>query len=150
MNTKKNSKLHRWAIVMVLAFFWSCGDQGVEPSEAGSLEPITPKAEYTKESPAEWAGLEDQLVPQITFNKGFGADIIVRVNLKQPSLSNYIEKIGIMDKDGREIVFKLFSRHAKYFEAHFYSKDLPADKSGLKVFSKSSLYDLWTTPLPDF
>lgn len=125
----------------------SCGSQKTMEPEVSV--PVVPQKEYSRESPREWAGMEDQLVPQITFNKGFGRDIIIRVNLQNVGGDNYIEKIGIMDKNGNEIVSKVFSPNQKFFEAHFFSSDLPANKKDLKVFSKSSLYDLWTTPLPN-
>lgn len=132
---------------LLMLFFLACGKTQTT-NELPSSEPITPQKEYTADNPREWAGMEEQLIPQIVFNQGFGPDIIVRVNLKNPSPSNYIEKIGIVDKNGKELVYDVFSPHEKFFEAHFSSSDLPFDKSGLKVFSKSSLYDLWTTPLP--
>lgn len=139
--------LTRLFLIIFVAVAFSFCDSGKKAEEFNGDKPITPKAEYTKEEPREWEGMEDQLVPQITFNKGFGRDIIIRVNLENPGGDNYIEKIGIMDKDGNELVVKVFSRHNKFFEAHFFSSDLPTDKKDLRAFSKSSLYDLWTAPL---
>jgi desulfoferrodoxin (superoxide reductase-like protein) len=102
-----------------------------------------PKDEYTKEAPDQWAGLEDEHVPDVTVH---GGEITVRVNIKKPGRDHYIERIGIMD--GVKIVAsKEFSAYEKIFEAKFSTSVLPDNKTNLKVFARCSLHDRWTEPL---
>jgi desulfoferrodoxin (superoxide reductase-like protein) len=108
-----------------------------------------PKAEYTKEAPDEWAGLEGEHLPVITFNEDRDPDISIMVNLTNPGRDHYIEKIGIIDGNNKELAVEIFTTNDKIFEAQFSSFTLPADKEKLKVFVKCSLHDLWTAPLMD-
>jgi desulfoferrodoxin (superoxide reductase-like protein) len=107
--------------------------------------PIIPKAEYTKDAPEEWKGLEEDHIPIISFPKSLNKDLRIEVRLKNSGGDHYIEKMGIVDKNGKELATKTFRRGDKYFEALFSSSILPNDKSGLKVYAKCSLHDLWTT-----
>ena len=104
----------------------------------------TPKPEYTRDDPGEWTGMEEDHIPVVTFYTDREPDIIVRVDLKNPTAIHYIEKIGIMDENRKDLVCKEFRSVDKIFEAQFYSAHIPGDKKKLKVYAKCSLHDLWT------
>jgi desulfoferrodoxin (superoxide reductase-like protein) len=138
---------------LVLAFMSSCkDDNGVDPKVAAmykTRDHITPQSEYTEENPREWGKLADEHVPQarLTSNKGMRA-ILINVPLIKPSMEHYIEKIGILDEKGKDIVSETLPRMANpRTYAYFSLQDLPADKKQLKIFAKCNLHDKWTVPL---
>lgn len=104
----------------------------------------TPKPEYTRDDPGEWSGMEEDHIPVVTFYKDREPDIVVTVKLQNPTAIHYIEKIGIMDENRKDIVCKEFRSIDKVFEAQFYSASIPDNKKNLKVYAKCSLHDLWT------
>jgi desulfoferrodoxin (superoxide reductase-like protein) len=141
-----NNKLIRIfaALALCTAAVTGCGD---DDSQSQRKYRSVPKPEYTREAPDEWAGLEDEHLPVVTFDPDSDPDITVRVNLKNPGRDHYIEKIGIMDGDKKTLAVKEFRKFEKIYMAQFSSAKLPRDKKGLKVFVKCSLHDLWTEPL---
>jgi desulfoferrodoxin (superoxide reductase-like protein) len=136
----------RYILLFILAIFFtgilaSCKDDSFK-----RIFRKVPKAEYTRDAPDEWTGLEEEHLPVVTFYKDREPDIYVRVNLKNPSVTHHIEKIGIMDENRKDLATKEFNQNDRIFEAQFYSAHIPSDKKNLKVYAKCSLHDLWTEP----
>lgn len=107
--------------------------------------PRAPLKEYTKDVPAEWIGLEEEHAPEVTIDNDSPDNVIVRVKfpIKHES-DHYIEKIGLMDKDGKDIAFKTFNQKSDYWEARF---SIPFISKGMKAYARCSLHDLWTVPV---
>jgi desulfoferrodoxin (superoxide reductase-like protein) len=76
-------------------------------------------------------------------------DITVRVNMKNPDGSHYIEKIGILEGDKKILAVKEFTFQDKIYIAKFSSSILPKNRDKIKVFSRCVLHDVWTAPLKD-
>jgi desulfoferrodoxin (superoxide reductase-like protein) len=68
--------------------------------------------------------------------------------MKDSSPAHYIEKIGIMDKDKKDIAVKSIEQRSGFIEARFSLHPVP-DSKDIKVYAKCNLHDLWTTPLAD-
>lgn len=139
------------ALIMIMAL--SCNDDGeIDPKIAAMYKAgdhITPLPEYTEENPREWAKVAPDHIPQatLTTNKGMAA-IVINVPLKKATTEHYIEKIGILDEKGKEIVSETLPRLPNpRTHAFFFLHDLPPDKSKLKIFAKCNLHDRWTVPL---
>jgi desulfoferrodoxin (superoxide reductase-like protein) len=105
-----------------------------------------PLAEYTREAPDQWEGLEGSHTPVVTIRQDSDPDIIITVKLRNPEANHYIETIGIMDENRQVLLSKKFTRNDKFFDAFFSSKDL-IKKGKLKAFARCSMHDLWTEPL---
>lgn len=107
---------------------------------------IMPQKEYTEKNPGNWKGLEDEHLPKIQIFTGRKQNIVITVPVKNASQKHYIEKIAIIDKSGKELAAKVFSRHKKYFEAIFSIHPLPK-RGTAKIYIKCNLHDVWTAPL---
>jgi desulfoferrodoxin (superoxide reductase-like protein) len=129
---------------MLFAAAYGCSD---ESSYEKRVYRSVPKAEYTREDPDQWKGLEEEHLPVVTINRDSDPDISVRVNLKKPGGDHYIEKIGIMGPDKKVYALKTFNRYQTIYTAGFSSRGLPSDTAGMKVFARCSLHSLWTVPL---
>lgn len=105
-----------------------------------------PKPEYTREDPDMWSGLETEHLPVVSYYRDREPDMYVVVNLKNPGPKHYIERIGIMDENWKDIVYQDFTMNNRVFEARFFTASLPSNKK-LKVYAKCNLHDLWTEPL---
>jgi desulfoferrodoxin (superoxide reductase-like protein) len=131
----------------------SCKDDNAIDPEVAALyktqDHLKPLPEYTEEKPREWGNIAEEHIPQarLTTNRSREA-IIINVPLKKASTEHYIEKIGILDEKGKEIVSEALPRlpNPKTY-AFFFIQDLPSDKSKLKIFAKCNLHDRWTVPL---
>ncbi len=133
----------------------SCKDDGgIDPKVAALYQMrdrIAPLREYTEENPREWGKIAEEHIPQarMTSDRGMEA-IVIKVPLKKPSTGHYIEKIGILDEKGKEIVSEAIPRLPNpKTHAFFLTRDLPRDRSKLKVFIKCNLHDRWTVPMED-
>lgn len=152
MNMLKTIQAIIGAIIICPFLFMGCGNE--ELSERMKYiektkktdQAIVPMKEYTRNVPGEWTGMEDEHIPIIIRD---GNKIVIRVNLKKPGPTHFIEKIGIMDKDKKDLAGKVFSPHSKSFEAHFPRSVLPADLKGVKVYAKCNIHDLWTVELKE-
>lgn len=133
---------------LYLFFFFAtlhCSDANKPPENA---EPVKPQDEYTRESPREWKGMEDEHLPQVVFlNNSDSENIQITVNLLSKSSSHYIERIGIMNAFKKDLAGKSFSQNSSYFMARFKLSPLPSAKDSVKVYVKCNLHDLWTMPL---
>jgi len=135
------------AMIFIMVAGLNCGDKPriLPPKDADA---VVPRLEYSLDKPGEWVGLEAEHIPKITINRQGKPYMLVWVPLKNASTDHYIEKIGIMDKDRKDIALKVFSRHEKYFEAKFLLSDIKVDKD-MKLFAKCNSHDLWVTNLKE-
>jgi hypothetical protein len=76
--------------------------------------------------------MEEDHIPVVTFYKEREPDIVVRVNMNNPTAIHYIEKIGIMDEKRNGLICKEFRSVDKIFEAQFYSANIPEIKRTLR------------------
>jgi desulfoferrodoxin (superoxide reductase-like protein) len=139
---QKKYKMMIMAAILNAAMI-NCGKGNSERLQTET--PRTPLKEYTKEAPAEWIGLEEEHAPMVTIDNNSPDNVIVRVKFPiKHDPDHYIEKIGLMDKDGNDIVVKKFNSTADYWEARF---SIPFIPKGTKAFARCSLHDLWTAPV---
>lgn len=170
MSQKKSKKISKILIVhysLLFSFiiFFVCNKDN---NQAIGTKPIIPQKVYTEENPGNWKNIKDEHLPRVTIYKNRKQNIVVHVPIRNPSQKHYIEKIAIVEveeekeniqknnneiKDAKlkvkkELAVKLFSRHAKYFEAIFSLHPVPSGKE-IIVYSKCNLHDLWTIPLSE-
>ncbi|MDH4200256.1 MAG: desulfoferrodoxin family protein [Spirochaetia bacterium] len=140
---KKKLKIAVFIISAAITF--NC--KGSSSERFQTDKPRIPLKEYSRNDPGEWVGLEDQHYPRVTIDNSAMENIIIRVNFPiKHEPDHYIEKIGLMDKDGNDIIVKRFNPAADYWEARF---NIPFIPKGAKAFARCSLHDLWVTPLSD-
>jgi desulfoferrodoxin (superoxide reductase-like protein) len=107
--------------------------------------PRTPLKEYTRDDPGEWAGKEDEHYPRLSLDSTKAENVVILVKFPiKHEPDHYIEKIGIMDSDGKDIVVKRFNPSADFFQARF---SIPFIGKGWKAYARCSLHDLWVTPI---
>ena len=129
--------------VIFLAAMAGCGKGNSERMQTDT--PRAPLKEYTKDNPAEWVGLEEEHAPTVTIDDSSAENVIVRVKFPiKRDPDHYIQKIGLMDKDGKDIAVKKFNHMSDYWEARF---SLPSIPKGMKAYARCSLHDLWTAPV---
>jgi desulfoferrodoxin (superoxide reductase-like protein) len=149
----KRNRLFIIINAIIVAAFLSCkDDDGIDPEVAAMYKTgnkIKPLSEYTEDNPREWGKVAEDHIPQarLTTNKGKEA-VVINIPLKKASMEHYIEKIGILDEKGKEIVSESLPRlpNPRTY-AFFFTKDLPSDRNKLKIFAKCNLHDRWTVPL---
>ncbi len=149
-------KIYRIACIYCVLIFLitvSCKDDNAIDPEVAAMyktsDHLKPLSEYTEEKSREWGNIAEEHIPmaKLTTNKGREA-IVIQVPLKKASMEHYIEKIGILDEKGKEIVSESLPRlpNPRTY-AFFFTQDLPSDKSKLKIFAKCNLHDRWTVPM---
>ena len=138
-------RLRQVASVSTFAFLLSglayCDD-------VGDGNPRTPRAEYTAEEPGEWLAFRDTHAPRLQIQR----DILkIEVPLTRITTDHYIEKIGVMDELGRDVLEpRAYAREdnsAAAVEAQFSIAGLRSERGKLRVYAKCNLHDLWTAPL---
>jgi desulfoferrodoxin (superoxide reductase-like protein) len=128
-------------------FFGACSqerDQG-----KGDGGPRKPQQEYTRQRPGEWEGLKKRHLPHITVYPGKSKNNIkVRVNLYSESKDHYIERIGVMDGNKRDLVSKKIPTQTlqRVVKVDFTLDPIPRGDD-IKVYVKCNRHDLWTAPL---
>ncbi len=132
---------------IIIAYAMATGgcktDQAPPPVDTG--KPREPLKEYTREKPAEWYGLENEHVPIVTLRNTEVENIHIRVRFPvKHEADHYIQKIGVMDANGNDVIVKRFNPTADYYEAKF---TVPFIGEGYKAYARCSLHDLWTAPL---
>jgi desulfoferrodoxin (superoxide reductase-like protein) len=147
-------KTLRLCLAVIIASFLSCKNDGVdsEVSERYTTDDrIVPLAEYTEDNPREWGDIAQEHIPRVRWTKNNGRDaIVVEVPLKKKSTQHYIERIGVLGANGKEIVSEGIPRLPNpRTHAFFYKDDLPAKTEGVKVYIKCNLHSMWTVPLDD-
>ena len=117
---------------------------------ADSTGPRTPQAEYTADNPGEWEHLVKTHVPVIFLVENAGGDSSarIRVPLARIESGHYIERIGIIDKNKKEIVSHAFNRgdrpHIALPLEHYV-----LNSEGVKIYAKCNQHDIWTVQLDD-
>jgi|GEM_PF-1189430 len=131
---------------MMILFFSCSSDDG---SGKMSSEPGKRLAEYSADKPGKWKGKEDGHAPYVKVIRGQSKNnIIVYVNLKDFSENHYIERIGIMDENKKDLAGISYSPKARSsrIKATFSLSPVPTAPN-VKVYVKCSQHDLWTAPL---
>lgn len=139
-------KLINYAMALAITGSLAAADMSCKDDDFKRFYHKQPKPEYTRDDPDMWSGLEEEHLPVVTFYNDREPDVYVRVNLKDPGPKHYIERIGIMDENWKDIVFQDFNMNTRVFEARFFTASLPRDKK-LRVYARCNLHDLWTEPL---
>ncbi len=111
-------------------------------------KPIRPLAEYTKDNPREWKNIAHEHIPKVRKSTHHGEPaILIEVPLAKANMSHYIEKIGIIDENNKDIaVVTILRQNNPKTYAYFPISQLPRGKK-LKAFAKCNLHDLWTAPI---
>ena len=116
------------------------------PDAENTKERIIPKAEYTLDEPGEWEGMDFEHVPKVKILPGTKQNIQVKMVLINHDGSHYIERIGIMDENKKDLAGQSFSKNTQYYDIKLDLYPIPKNKN-LKVYAKCNLHDLWTVPL---
>jgi desulfoferrodoxin (superoxide reductase-like protein) len=123
----------------------NCGNDPDYQERMRTDTPRIPLKEYTASSSGEWAGMEEEHLPQVTVIPGAVENVIIRVKFPlKHDPDHYITKIGIMDFSGKDVFVKNFNPDADNFEARFKVANLGI---GYKAFARCSHHDLWTAPI---
>lgn len=132
-------------VTVALAFSLACGKSG--PDKGGKKEgPLTPLKEYTVENPREWKNFTADHVPEVnqTLKNGQPA-LRVELPLVNTGPGHYIERVGIRNQHGKEIISQPLKRTARpKTGAVFLASKIP-QKGVLKAYGKCNLHDTWTT-----
>ena len=142
-----------FSIIMFIIPLSCKDDKGTVSPEVTALynsgDHIKPLEEYTLENPREWKNVADEHIPKVRMSRDRGKDaILITVPLEKATLHHYIEKIGIMDENKRDVLSKSITRQPNpILSAFFPVEDLPENKKGLKVYIKCNMNDLWVLPL---
>ncbi|HRP69945.1 MAG TPA: hypothetical protein PLY93_10475 [Turneriella sp.] len=129
----------------VLTFTFTFCQKNHELPEGARL---TPMKEYTVDNAREWTPIAKEHVPTAkrSINKGKPA-LIIEVPLRSADISHYIEKIGILGADGKEIAVEALPRSATpTLHAYFDLKLLPWSGK-IKIFAKCNKHDLWVSEI---
>lgn len=131
--------------------FFQCGSDDKNGQNELYLgdKPVVPLKEYTRDIPREWSDISDEHIPRVqkTRHRGKSA-LLITVPLKNASNEHYIEKIGILNEENREIISLTIPRQNNPpIYAYFRTSELPLN-TDLKAFAKCNLHDLWTEPIP--
>lgn len=152
----KNTIFLHLSLILILLITFSCKDNENYNSENmrkvremyKSGERIKPLPEYTAKNPREWEEVADEHVPQLRKARLRGEDaVLITVPFEKVTMQHYVEKIGILDENGKEIISISFERlpNQKSY-AHFAFSALPRDRK-LKAYAKCNLHDMWTVEL---
>ncbi len=127
--------------LLILLFAVSCQKEGVDDAE-----PTKPQDEYTKENPGEWAPVAKDHIPQVELKGKLDPNNIhVTLSGTEFNSSHYIEKVGLVDKEKKELVSK--SLEKGLHEASLTYKYDFDDLKDMKVYVKCNLHDVWTLTL---
>ncbi len=136
------------AALLILAV--SCGGDDRIDREVAALyksgESIKPLAEYTEENPREWKSIASEHVPLVRKTVYNGRDaVLIEVPLRRATTEHYIQRIGILDENGKEIVSRAIQRlpNPPVF-AYFDFNGLPYGQT-LKAYVRCNLHDTWVT-----
>ena len=106
--------------------------------------PITPMKEYTVEEAREWTSIAKEHGPtaRASVNNGQPA-VIVEIPLTKADEGHYIEKIGIMDMEGKELAVETMPRQRNPLTYAYFDKKIIPWSGKVKVFAKCNKHDLW-------
>lgn len=112
-----------------------------------------PNAEYSYEAPGQWIDLRDEHSPQLTYFRDRPQNnLLAYVKLKGSGQQHYIEKIGIMDMNKRDVVpFVTSEKTAEgYYQGWFTIESFRyARDQKWKLYVKCNLHDLWVKEITD-
>lgn len=139
------------SFLTILLLLISCGGDDRIDREVKALyesgAQIKPLAEYTEENPREWKSIASEHIPIVrkSIHKGKEA-VLIEVPLKRATIEHYIQRIGILDVNGKEIASVAIQRVPNPpVYAYFYFDGLPYGKE-LKAYARCNLHDTWVTP----
>lgn len=125
---------------LIVLFFIFCSQK-----ENQNTGPIVPLPEYTEDNPREWSEIAEEHIPQLQkVFSGRRNQLYVEVPLKQSNYEHYIEKIGLLSLDGKEIAVQSLERKHRPQNFAYFDEDLVSGMRRIKVFAKCNLHDLWT------
>ncbi|MGJ4744904.1 hypothetical protein ACQV5M_00960 [Leptospira sp. SA-E8] len=134
-------------LVLSLLFVISCGI-------SEDSRPKDPQAEYTVETPGEWAGMESKHTPKFEIESivpGKKMLIIRTEDLKYFDENHYIQRVGVYNKDKNDLVSLSLDRPMK---GKFQSVNVKLDlsfplevKQRQMVYVRCNLHDTWVAPL---
>ena len=139
-------------IIFLILLLTACQQKEKQPESEQKpivVEKITPKKEYTVEEPGNWKDVAKEHDLTIEILRDQTKDnIVVYVPINSHSRSHYIEKVGIIDSKGRDLVSKSLSSKEprKMVKVFLTLYPLPSE-ANIKVYAKCSKHDLWTKPL---
>lgn len=118
----------------------ACKKQGELPAEGK----ITPMKEYSIGNSREWVEMEKQLAPQVKKSVHNGRPaLLVEVPNAKADQSTYIEKIGVMTMDGKELAVENIGRGVNPKTYAYFDWELLPWSGKIKAFVKWNKYDLW-------
>jgi desulfoferrodoxin (superoxide reductase-like protein) len=130
-------------LTLIVFILISCQKEGGNDETA---DPIKPQDEYTKENPGEWKAVAKDHAPLIELGGKLSPNNIkVTVPGSEFNDLHYIEKIGLIDKDKKELVGKSLEKGVH--EASLTFKYDPDSLEDLKIYVKCNLHDVWTMTL---
>lgn len=141
----KYSPCFKVACLGILTFSLAFCQKNHELPEGARL---TPMREYTADNAREWTSIAKEHAPTAkrSVNEGKPA-LIIEVPLSSADISHYIEKIGILGADGKEIAVETLPRSARpTLYAYFDLKLLPWSGK-IKIFAKCNKHDLWVSEI---
>ena len=108
--------------------------------------PLVPQKEYSIGNAREWTEIEKEHAPvaKRSVNEGKPA-VLIEVPLKKPDQGHYIEKIGIMDMQGKELAVTTIKRERNPLTYAYFDIKLLPWSGKVKVFAKCNNHDLWVT-----
>ncbi len=134
-------------IIRLFLLLWgfslcTCGVQ-----QSNDRNPVIPLEEYTAENSDRWEMVEDSHIPHVMITRGNPDTIKIWIESFEWKPDHYIEKIGIMDEQKRDINELVFPKTKVLDISAVFP--LPTDWKNrkLKAYSKCSLHDLWTAPV---
>lgn len=111
--------------------------------------PITPMKEYTIDNAREWTDIAKEHAPTArkSVNKGTPA-VIVEIPLAKADEGHYIEKIGIMDMQDKELAVETMPRQRNPLNYAYFDLKIIPWSGKVKVFAKCNKHDLWVKEVP--
>jgi desulfoferrodoxin (superoxide reductase-like protein) len=123
----------------------NCKDSEQQSGDA----PIRPLKEYTLSEAREWTDIAKEHSPTAKRSIFEGKPaVIIEVALKKPDEGHYIEKIGIMDMQGKELAVTTIKRERNPLTYAYFDLKLLPWSGRVKVFAKCNNHDLWVTEVP--
>lgn len=139
---RHNGKILYAIVLMLIA---ACKGNNEVPKDG----PITPMKEYTIDNAREWTDIAKDHAPiaRKSVDKGKPA-VIVEVPMPRKDEGHYIEKIGIMDMQGKELAVQTMKRERNPTTYAYFDLTLLPWSGKVKVFAKCNKHDLWVREVP--
>ncbi len=116
------------------------------PAAKNDTAPVVPLPEYSRDNPREWADIADEHIPQIKkITSGGREQLYVEVPLQKSDEGHYIEKIGLLTLDGKELAAVGLERKNRPQNWAYFSYEVITSQRKIKIYAKCNLHDLWVT-----